>query len=442
MTRIAWLSPLPPQRSGIADYSAGILPHLAERVKVDAYCEGTPDPVPGVRIVRPTRRSLARLDRYDAVVAHVGNSDVHLWIADALANVPAIVVLHEYVLHHMVAALTIGRGDGGRYLDLMQDEAGRVGRLLGHAVLDGLSAPLWERAGERYPLTGAVLGKATGVICHSHFVAAQIARRFPHMPTTVIPMHAPPISEHPAERPEGATFVVGAFGFVTPNKRLPELMRAVAQLSSRVRGAHLLVVGEAPGGFDPPAMARAAGLGDDQVTCVGYADAARFENLLRGCDVLVNLRHPTLGETSATVVSALANGVPTVVSTGGWYDELPSDAVARIPTDLREVDLLAAVLERLASDPALRQRMTEAGKRYVELRLSPIDCADAYLRAAIAPAALTTLTTAILERIATDTAGFIPPTARSTPNNAERIAMHLRDLGLLRGASRPSASRK
>ena len=437
MTKIAWLSPLTPQRSGIADYSTGILPLIAQRVTVDAYCEGHPDPIPGVRIVRPTRRALSRLDRYDAVIAHVGNSDVHLWIADVLADVPAMVVLHEYVLHHMIASLTIGRGQGGRYLDLMQDEAGRVGRLLGHAVLDGLSAPLWERAAERYPLTGAVLGKATGVICHSEFVAAEIGRRAPNLPATVIPMHAPPVVEGPDERPDGATFVVGAFGFITPNKRLPELMEAVARLSSTVPGLHLMVVGEAAPGIDPQSLAETAGLPSDSFSYVGYSDGARFDRLLSSCNVLVNLRHPTLGETSATVVHALALGVPTVVSIGGWYDELPNDAVARVPSGAREVELLTAILERLASDVDLRTRMARAGQRYARLRLNPGDCADAYLRAALAPIGRAAIHKDLTGRLGTTIGGVLGSNMPARSSVLRRIALEITRTGVRSEPRRP-----
>src|SRR5262249_61119745 len=116
----------------------------------------------------------------------------------------------------------------------------------------------------------------------------------------------------------------------------------------------------------------------------GFADTARFEALLRATDVGVALRHPTLGETSAVVVRMLGLGVPVCVSTGGWYDELPGDAVARIPPGPGEAELLAAVLARLAQDADLRRAMSEAGREHAERVLSPAAAADAYVRALLA----------------------------------------------------------
>ena len=38
--RIAWASPVPPARSGIADYSAEVLPHVARLADVEVFFEG------------------------------------------------------------------------------------------------------------------------------------------------------------------------------------------------------------------------------------------------------------------------------------------------------------------------------------------------------------------------------------------------------------------
>ena len=62
-----------------------------------------------------------------------------------------LVVLHEFVLHHLVAGLTIGRGDTEAYLDAMHRDAGVIGRLLAHGVVDHLLPPIWEDRRARLP---------------------------------------------------------------------------------------------------------------------------------------------------------------------------------------------------------------------------------------------------------------------------------------------------
>ena len=73
------------------------------------------------------------------------------------ASAPGVVVLHEFVLHHLIAGITIGRGDGRGYLDAMERELGVAGRLLGLGVLDNLLPLLWETQPERFPLAGSIL---------------------------------------------------------------------------------------------------------------------------------------------------------------------------------------------------------------------------------------------------------------------------------------------
>src|SRR5664279_901059 len=151
--RVAYYSPLQPSRSGIADYSTLLLPALRERIDVVVAEEGK------------------RAPDADVALYHVGNDpDAHGWIVDALNKRPGVVVLHEYVLHHLIAGITIGRGNGRAYLDAMERDLGVAGRLLALGVLDNLLPLLWETQPERFPLCGVVLDRAHGLIVHSDYV--------------------------------------------------------------------------------------------------------------------------------------------------------------------------------------------------------------------------------------------------------------------------------
>ena len=87
-----------------------------------------------------------------------------------------MVVLHDFVLHHLVSGITLGRRNGNAYLDAMEREAGVVGRLLAHGVMDKRIPPLWESRPEDFPLAGEVLDLATGLIVHSRYVEGGRAR--------------------------------------------------------------------------------------------------------------------------------------------------------------------------------------------------------------------------------------------------------------------------
>ena len=340
--RIAYYSPMPPERSGIADYSAHLLPALRERIDVDVVRRGR---------TRPARGT-------DLALYHVGNNpDAHGWIVDALRKRPGVVVLHDFVLHHLVAGLTIGRRNGHGYLDAMEREGGVVGRLLAHGVLDKRIPPLWESRPEEFHLAGEVLDLATGLIVHSRYVAERARTAGYGGPIWRIPHpaweHAPVV---PAEI--GGAPLIGSFGNVNASKRIPQLLEAFARLRRDRPAARLLLVGAVSPGFDLDRRLQRLGLSGEGITREAYVEEDRLWALMAACDVCVNLRSPTMGETSGSVIRQLSLGKPVVVSDAGWFAELPDEVALKVPVDVHEAETLHAALELLARNEGARAAMS------------------------------------------------------------------------------------
>ncbi|MEZ5102650.1 MAG: glycosyltransferase [Thermoleophilia bacterium] len=346
--RVAYLSPLPPERSGIADYSALLLPALRERIQVEVVPHG----------------KVRGGGDCDVALYHVGNNpEAHGWIVDALRRRPGMVVLHEHVLHHLVAGTTLGRGNAEAYRTALHRDAGAVGRLLAHGVIDGLVPPLWETRPQDFPLCGEVLDHARGLIVHSATVEAAAREHGYEGPLWRIPHPAwpAPTRERDPDVPQGRGLVVGCFGNLNPAKRVPQLLAAFARLRATQPGATLVLAGAASPaiGLDD-LLARHGLAGSDAVVRLDYVDEARLWRLLASVDVCVCLRHPTMGETSGIALRSLSVGCPLVVSDVGWFSELPGDVAAKVPVDDWEADTLAAVLALLGEDAGLRARMGEA----------------------------------------------------------------------------------
>ena len=343
--RVAYFSPLPPEKTGIADYSALLLPALRERLDVTVVRRGRRKPPRGT----------------DVSLYHVGNNpDAHSWIVDALRRQPGVVVLHDFVLHHLVAGMTVGRRDGHAYLDAMEREYGVVGRLLAHGVLDKRIPPLWEARPGDFPLAGFVLEHATGLIVHSRTVSALVRSTGYAGPIRVVPHPAWPVPEiAPARVAEGP--VIGCFGIVNASKRIPELLRAFATVRERHSDATLLLVGPTSPGFDLERRLQRLGLAGDGLVREGWADESRLWALMKGADVLVNLRYPTMGETSGSVIRALSLGKPLVVNDVGWFSELPDSVALKVPVGDDEVETLVAALELLVTRRDVREEMSAAG---------------------------------------------------------------------------------
>jgi len=225
--RVALFTPLPPERSGIADYAALLLPALRERCEIAPVKRGSKRPPRGV----------------DLSVYQIGNNpEAHGWIVDALRRTPGVVVLHDFVLHHLVSGITLGRGDREGYLDALERDGGLVARLLGYAVMEKRIPPLWENRAEDFPLAGEVLALATGLVVHSRYVRDRARASGFEGPIWIVPHPAFPV---PQLSPAGVAGnpLFASFGNVNASKRIPQLLESFARVreeASPVIAAHLV----------------------------------------------------------------------------------------------------------------------------------------------------------------------------------------------------------
>jgi glycosyltransferase involved in cell wall biosynthesis len=346
--KVAYFSPLPPSPRGIADYSALLLPALERLIDVV--------------VVRPGRtRPVADAD---VALYHIGNDpDAHGWILDALRRRSGVVVLHDFVLHHLIAGVTIGRNDGHAYLAAMEREAGAAGRMLGWGVLEGRVPPLWEVRPAEFPLVGEILDRATGLIVHSRYVEERVRERGYDGPVWHVPHPAWSATDVTPARIGGAP-LVGCFGHINANKRVPQLLRAFAAVQRMRPDARLLLVGdEAPGYrlLEEPASG---------VIREPYVEEERLMSLISACDAVVLLRAPTMGETSGSAIRTLSLGKPLVVSDLGWFAELPDDVALKIPVGDGEEAALVAAFDRLG-EPAVGAWTWNPRRRAAPCRARP-----------------------------------------------------------------------
>jgi glycosyltransferase involved in cell wall biosynthesis len=357
--RIAYYSPLPPETSGIADYSALLLPALHERADIDVAKRGG-------------------RARGDVALYHVGNDpSAHGWIVEQLRRERGVVFLHDFVLHHLVAGMTLGRKDGAGYAAAMEREGGLAARLLALGVIDGCIPPLWEVRPEDFPLCSEVLDLAQGLLVHSRYVEQRVRERGFTGPVWRVPHPAwPPPGVEPERLPGSPVF--GVFGNINPSKRTGQLFEAFARFRETHPGGRLLLVGR-EAGVDVTMRVEAAGL-DDAVTYVDYVEEERLWALMSGVDAVVSLRSPTMGETSGTAIRALSLGKPLLVSNVGWFAELPDGVALKVAPDEHESDGITRALTALA-DPEARAQMGAAAVALARTDHDVTHVAEAYVAA-------------------------------------------------------------
>jgi glycosyltransferase involved in cell wall biosynthesis/SAM-dependent methyltransferase len=391
--RLAWLSPLPPIPSGIADYSYELLPLLAERAEVIAV---SPRPgrfrsllVPsGVLLCSPgafERRS----DAFDAVFHHLGNNLHHEFVYQAALRHPGVAVFHELVLHHLLDHLLVERlRYPGRYQAILREEYGEDGERLADLRRRGVATDFEKFM---FPLTAHVARRARAIVVHNVEARDRMREIAPDVPVTVIPHHAgsPPgrvsgITRESARRRLGIgeeTFVVGCFGFITKPKQPAAVIGGFARVVAEHPGALLLMVGADHSGGGLDRLIERQGL-TGQVRLAGFVNLVRFYTYLRAADVVVNLRYPNAGESSGTLARALAEGKPLVVNDVGSFAELPDEIARKVEIDEDQTDGVARELSVLASDHRLRALMGRRASDYADTVLNPARCRDMYLEVA------------------------------------------------------------
>ena len=382
--RLAYFSPLPPARSGIADYSADLLPALAGRADVTLFSD-EPD-APGGLPRRPLNAFPAERAAYDLPLYHMGNSVHHTDIYRMLRRFPGVTVLHDFYLHHLLAHLTLGAGNFAAYSREMGYNLGDAAApLLRDIRLGRVAPPLYDVA-----LNRRVIDRSLGLIVHSRTVAGWIRAARPAARVAVIPQPIPP--QRPRSRrdelglPDGA-LLIAAVGQVTAAKQLPLALRAFRRLLDFAPDARFLIVGEVLPEVDLDAAIGELGIGE-RVIRLDYVESLdAFNEWAATADIVLNLRYPTLGETSAAALRVMAAGRPLVVFDHGWYGEIPDAAAVKV-RPLDEAALLAVLLE-LAGDPARRVALGAAAAQYVAERCAPAAVAEAYVAfmAALEPAA-------------------------------------------------------
>lgn len=370
-------APYPPAKSGIADYVAELMPYYTADFDVTlVVADDAPEPdIPpcGPRVLLASEfRKHREFFSAAAKLYHIGNNPMHCYMLDLLERDRGIVVLHDYCLNYLHDAASLGWHEPDGYRQAHELEFGSIGA-------DGTRWMFQRKERGQFatyelPLNGDVLEAATAVITHSRYAQYKAAARVPRTPVWYVPHHLTPsvdeyskLTKIEARRqlgvPEQELFVT-ALGFVTYAKRIHLLLSALSDPRNRVPEFRLILGGEKrPGEYDVDAEIAAVGLKGKTIS-TGYLDEARFFRHLVASDIIVNLRHPTGGESSGTLIRAMGIGRPVVVLDHGPIGEVPDDVVAKIPWGDDTQQQLTKTLQELMTSASLRSALGRRAAAY------------------------------------------------------------------------------
>lgn len=363
-TEYAFVTPIPPQKTGIADYADGLIEGLRRRgLNIKVYTQsryvGEDRPAGGalsLSVFDHARHAPTR------TVYQIGNNRafhdeqvLHLMQHGGVAH------LHDFSLHHLFAWFTYVE-EPKIYFALLRKWYGPVFAETVRKRFAAQADVLWETPDVlNYPLHEEVVARAHGVIVHSHFAKRFILDRFPTKPVAVVAQRYP--DAEPVRRNGDRPRRIASLGFVDPYKIVDKKIEAISICRERGVEIELDVVGEVSARCENlPALAQRLGV-EDLVHFHGRVSQEDLLACFRTTDACIVLRDPTVGETSAIVSRGLQYGVPMIVNDVGSYSELPM-FVPKVPVGPHIAMGVADVLCRWVQKPDAYRAVAERAYRH------------------------------------------------------------------------------
>lgn len=347
---IAVVSPWPPQQTGIADYAYELVNDLVELGhEITVVTEENQPKLLNNVIFLNVENFIETYPKFDNIIYHMGNnSSFHIYQIYLLKKTGGTVHLHDLSLHHIMAWILYVNGSVELYARILSKW---YGPHIGNKAIHLLNAnkAIWDNEQEvvKYPFFEEVLQYADSLITHSDFAKNTVTNIFNIPALKIYQLYKPFDKEIAYNNKQEIT--LGIFGGVATNKRVDVVLNACRRLKDRGINLKINIVGKVEENckylID---YSNEIGL-TNKVEFHGRVDENLFEELFVNTDICIALRYPSMGETSAIVMRAIINNIPTIVSNVAWYKELP-ECIKKIDIDENEELMLTEAIYDLCQD--------------------------------------------------------------------------------------------
>ena len=354
--RLNWFSPLPPQRTDIAHYTARIAPALMRHFDVAFWTD-----LPAAAHTLPTGADIRKFDP-ERIDGRAFNSELfeglnlynfgndaqfHAGVFRVARKIPGIAIVHDTRLHHFVFELyRDGDPPWAGYLDLARELYGEDGLAAARRIVAAEGRTI-DAVLDEMPFAEVVFDKAIAAICHSKMASADV-RLHSNAPILTLPL---PFAS-PAAKPDGRRawkppwrFVV--FGYINPNRRLESIIRALSDLRDSL-DFRLDIYGTLWDKTFVESLIARGGLAA-RVKIHGFVPENELDRVIACAHLAFNLRHPTMGEASGGILRSWAQATPALATNAGWYADLPDDIVLKTSVESEIVDIQRSSWRGLAN---------------------------------------------------------------------------------------------
>lgn len=385
---LAFISPLPPAKSGIANYSAELISELSRHylidVIVDQDAKATDSYIIANCNIRDVKFFKKNAERYKRILYHFGNSSFHVYMFKLLYNYPGVVVLHDFFLSSVVAYMDIRIKE---FSGILNQELHKLGGW--PLVCMRYTAVDIDEVIYKYPCNISVLQNSIGVIVHSNF-SRKLASKF-YGPIAISNWDVIPHLRTPAYNVlrlkarqklgiDKNTFVVCSFGFLGPTKMNHKLLSAwLNSPLSNHEMCILIFVGENNHGKYGTDLLESIKISNPgkKIQITGWRNPRDYKMWLSAADVAVQLRTLSRGETSGTILDCMNYGLATIVNANGAMTDLDDTSVIKLTDKFKESDLINA-LTLLYSDVSYREKLKFSAIDKIRTLHKPRTCAEKY----------------------------------------------------------------
>ncbi|MBR4159845.1 MAG: hypothetical protein IKT97_07320 [Spirochaetia bacterium] len=328
---LLYASPFPPLKSGISDYSVILVKALSEIFNITLYIDNYEiSPTCGLQGF-PIKKGVDNIqfDEFDYKIYNIGNQpDYHGYIYQACLQHPGLVILHDLSLYYLFIGCYTKTNQ--LYSKLLKEAGLNIFLFLKSTFKKENKGPLEIKSiAGKIRLNEELLKSPNKIMVHSEFAKTVVGRytdkvrKINHI-KIVDKLDSLIKREELLKKykiPTNAT-IISSFGFIAETKLNHIACKVINRLVKKHKNICYVMVGD--GAYVNPFI------DDKHIFKTGFVGLEDFDSFISYSDLVLNLRYPSMGETSGTLIRALEMSKCCIINDDGWFHEIPNDCAIKI----------------------------------------------------------------------------------------------------------------
>lgn len=369
-SKLLYASPFSPVKSGISEYSEILVSELIKYFDVTLYIndyELESDFLKSnCRIVKEKENSID-FEEYEYRIYNIGNNPyAHQYLYEKCLKYPGMIILHDLVLYYLFIGYHFQKGD--IFATIYQNEGMECFKKIKRTVnMDNQLGLENKKLASQFALNKEIIESGNKIMVHSEYALQKIKELSSETCVRQIPMIRQVhkgfenIDRNVLFERYGIPkdkIILASFGYIGETKLNDLICRVVKKIVEKSDlNVCYLMVGE--GDFANEYV-------DNEIIYkLGYTDIDEFNSFISYSDVVLNLRYPSMGETSASMLRIMEMGKACIINNDGWFKEIPDACAQKIPINHIEYHL-ENTLEDLIKNEEKRIQIGQAAREYVE----------------------------------------------------------------------------